>query len=217
MAHTQNESSRALIEELFKELRETVVPISALLGAILGGLVMFEAMTFSRNDLVIASTALAHSLLGPLSVGLIGLILAARISAAQAAEIQGLYQSGASETEIASTTRTVILALGAFVSYVVFIAFTLTGAVIATEFVLSGASSEILDIVLRARHPLEWIGDSIAATLMGAGICIAAFKSATRGATHHRAISRTAGRSVSYGLLTVCVVLTLYWLLLGLS
>lgn len=217
MSVSQRQTGSSVVTELSKELTETVIPISALVGLLLGGVVMFEAMTLSKDDVVISATVLSHSVLGPFACGLVGLILAARISAAQAAEIQSLYGASASDEQLALGARTVMLGAGAFASYIVFITCALVGSVIATEAALAGASAQIPDLIMYVRHPLEWIWDAVAATVMGMGISYAAQKSASRGVKHHKEISRTAGRSVSVALIAVCIVQTLYWLLLSLG
>lgn len=207
----------SVVVELSRELTEAVIPLTALLGALLGGVAVYEAMAFSSNDLAIAVSVLAHTVIGSLACGVIGLVLAARISAAQATEIQALYQAGCTEGQVFLGSRLFMLTVGAFAAYVVFIVCALTGSVIAAEAALPGSSFEVMDRVLLMRHPIEWILDAFVSAITGLGVAAAAMQSARQGANHHREISRTAGRSVSWGLLAVCVVQALYWLLRGLA
>lgn len=213
----ERKASGLVAVEMSREFSETVIPMAALLGTVLGGLVMFEAMIFSGNDLAIAVRILSHSVIGPFAAGVVGLILTARISAAQAAEIQTMYQNLGSDAQLALRTRTLMLSAGAFAAYVVFITCALTGAVIAGEWLLSGSSWQVVELVLLTRQPTDWVWDAIVAALIGLGISTATLKSASRGAQHHREISRTAGRAVSFALLAVCVIQTLYWLLRSLA
>lgn len=207
----------SVVVELSREYTETVIPMVALLGALLGGIALYEAMTFSGNDPAIAVSVLVHTVVSPLASGAVGLVLAARISAAQATEIQALYQAGLPEDRVALGSRLAMLTVGAFAAYVVFMGCALTGSVIAAELVLPGSSLEIIERVLIVRHPMEWPLDAAVSAVSGFGIAMAAFKSASQGAHHHREISRTAGRSVSMGLLAVCTVQTLYWMLRSLT
>lgn len=207
----------SVVVELSRELTEAVIPLAALLGALLGGVALYEAMVFSGNDLAIAVSVLVHTVIGSFSCGVIGLVLAARISAAQATEIQALYQTGCTEDQVFLGSRLFMLTAGAFAAYVVFMVCALTGSVISAEVALPGSSFEVIDRVLLMRHPMEWVLDGLVSSVTGLGVAVAAVQSARQGANHHRDISRTAGRSVSWGLLAVCLVQALYWLLRGVA
>lgn len=208
-----NLNSKMIVGELANEFSETILPIAALLGFIIGGFFTYELLVFSNNDLRITIKAASLFSLGALAPGMIGFLLCARVSSSLATELQASYIQGNAQADQFRKHRLVTLGLGAFVACVTYQALAIVGTLIATELALPGASAQALELLLLERHPVAWFGDACLAGLMGAAIGHSAMLAANQGCRMQREISRTAGRAVSYGLLAACLIEMLYWAL----
>lgn len=206
-------SSKMIVSELANEFSETILPIAALLGFIVGGFFTYELLIFSNNDLHITIKAASLFSLGALAPGIIGFLLCARVSSSLATELQASYIQGNTQTHQFRKHRLITLGLGAFVACITYQALAIVGTLIAAELALPGASAQTLELLLLERHPLAWFGDAFLAGLMGAAIGHSAMLAASQGSRLQREISRTAGRAVSYGLVAVCLIAMLYWIL----
>lgn len=201
-----------IVTELANEFTETILPLAALVGLLMGGLFTYEVLLLANNDPRIAVKAASMFAIGAIAPGIVGFLLCARISSSLATELQTAYLRGADPTQQHQKQRLFTLFVGGFIACIAYQSLGIIGAVIATEMALPGASAHILELLLIERHPLDWLGDSLLSGAIGAAIGYAATLAANQGSRLHREIPRTAGRAVSYGLIAVCGIELIYWL-----
>ncbi len=204
---------KMIVGELANEFTETILPIAALVGLLIGGFFTHEVLALSNNDPRITVKAATIFAIGAIAPGVVGFLLCARISSSLATELQTAYLKGLDPSAQFQNQRLFTLAVGGFIACISYQAMSIIGAVIAAEYALPGASVYMLELLLTERHPMDWCGDALLSAAMGAAIGYAAILSANQGSRMQREISRTAGRAVSYGLIAVCGLELMYWLI----
>jgi len=194
-------------EEVLREITENILPMAAVVGLLVGFGFTYEALSWLQNDVGIVVAAAANSVLGPLSPAFAAFLIVSRISATQAI---GVFLGDVPNREW--YRRNLIVALGGFAACSLFQISAIIGHAAAAEAKLPGSSSTVLSTLLLERAPFDWLVDNLFAAVMGFLISGASIRAAVFSAsTDKRKGAAAASRSVSWGIMIICLCETFYW------